>query len=106
MALHKDFPESPYAILDPYLQFSEAQQREIVFKDITTGEVTHTTLLDTGGIADYRSVIGYFAQTMKTYDFVYVDEESFEKYKPTSFRQLVDSFRKYKENSVNQKRLI
>ena len=25
-----------------YRQFSEEQQREIVFKDITTGEVTHT----------------------------------------------------------------
>jgi len=47
-----------------YLQFSEDEQREIVFKDITTGEVTHTTILDTAGIADYRSVIGYFAQTM------------------------------------------
>lgn len=46
------------------LQFSEEEQREIVFKDITTGEVTHTTILDTAGIADYRSVIGYFAQTM------------------------------------------
>jgi type III restriction enzyme len=47
-----------------YLQFSEAQQREIVFKDITTGEVNHTILLDTGGVADYSSVIGYFAQTI------------------------------------------
>ena len=47
-----------------YLQFSEEQQREIVFKDITTGEVTHTTILDTAGIADYRSVIGYFARAM------------------------------------------
>lgn len=47
-----------------YLQFSEAQQREIVFKDITTGEVAHTSILDTAGIADYRSVIGYFAQTI------------------------------------------
>ncbi|MGB8413024.1 MAG: DEAD/DEAH box helicase family protein [Candidatus Binatus sp.] len=47
-----------------YLQFSEEQQREIVFKDITTGEVTHTTILDTAGIADYRSVIGYFAHTI------------------------------------------
>jgi len=34
----------------------------------------------------------------KEYDFVYVDQESFEKYKPTSFRQLVDVFREYKEN--------
>jgi len=47
-----------------YLQFSEEEQREIVFKDITTGEVTHTTILDTAGVADYRSVIGYFGQTI------------------------------------------
>ncbi|CBE68408.1 Type III restriction protein res subunit (fragment) [Candidatus Methylomirabilis oxygeniifera] len=47
-----------------YLQFSEEEQREIVFKDITTGEVTHTTILDTAGVADYSSVIGYFAQTI------------------------------------------
>ncbi len=48
-----------------YQQFSEEEQREIVFKDITTGEITHTTILDTAGVADYRSVIGYFAQTIK-----------------------------------------
>ena len=45
-----------------YIPFSEEEQREIVFKDITTGEIAHTTLLDSAGIADYRSVIGYFAQ--------------------------------------------
>lgn len=48
-----------------YQQFSEDEQREIVFKDIATGEVTHTTILNTAGIADYRSVVGYFAQTLK-----------------------------------------
>ena len=47
-----------------YLQFSEEEQREIVFKDITTGQVSHTTILDTAGVADYRSVIGYFTQTI------------------------------------------
>ncbi|QYY58433.1 DEAD/DEAH box helicase family protein [Dehalococcoides mccartyi] len=47
-----------------YLEFSEEEQREIIFKDITTGEVTHTTILDTAGIIDYRSVIGYFTQTI------------------------------------------
>lgn len=47
-----------------YQQFSEEEQREIVFKDITTDEVTHTTILDTAGIADYRSVLGYFTQTI------------------------------------------
>ncbi|MFZ1935798.1 MAG: hypothetical protein WBL72_14855, partial [Thermoguttaceae bacterium] len=31
------------------------------------------------------------------YDFVFVDQENFEKYKPSSFRQLVDGFRDYKE---------
>lgn len=48
----------------PFKNFSEEEQREIIFKDITTSEVTHTTMLDTAGIADYRSVIGYFAQTL------------------------------------------
>jgi type III restriction enzyme len=47
-----------------YLQFSEEEQREIVFKDITTGNITHTTILDTSGVADYRSVIGYFTQSI------------------------------------------
>ncbi|PLY11750.1 MAG: type III restriction endonuclease subunit R [Sedimenticola sp.] len=47
-----------------YQTFSEEEQREIVFKDITTGEVTHTTILDTAGVADYRSVIGYFAKAV------------------------------------------
>ena len=46
----------------PYRQFSEHEQREIIFKDITTGEVTHSTILDTAGVADYRNVIGYFAR--------------------------------------------
>ena len=48
----------------PYQSFTEDQQREIIFKDLTTGKVTHTTILDTAEVADYRSVIGYFAQTI------------------------------------------
>ena len=67
-----------------YQQFSEEEQREIVFKDITTGEVTHTTILDTAGVADYRSVIGYFAQTIMKelrlvsgYDVLYGKIKSF-----------------------------
>jgi len=47
-----------------YRQFSEEEQREIVFRDVTTGEVAHTTILDTAGVADYRSVVGYFARTI------------------------------------------
>lgn len=48
----------------PFKQFSEAEKREIVFKDITSGEINHTTLLDTDTLTDYRSVIGYFAQVI------------------------------------------
>lgn len=47
-----------------YLQFSEEELREIVFKDIVSGEITHTTVLDTAGLIDASSVIGYFAHTL------------------------------------------
>jgi len=47
-----------------YRHFTEEEQREIVFKDITTGEVAHTTILDSAGVADYRSVLGWFAHTV------------------------------------------
>ena len=67
-----------------YHQFSEEEQREIVFKDITTGTVSHTTILDSAGIADYRSVIGYFAQTVMKdlrlisgYDILYGKTKAF-----------------------------
>ncbi len=48
-----------------YQVFGEAEIREIVFKDMTTGEVTHTTVMDSNGVADYRSVVGYFAETIR-----------------------------------------
>jgi len=47
-----------------YRQFSEEQKREIIFKDITTNDINHITLLDTTAVADYRSVIGYFTKTI------------------------------------------
>ena len=48
-----------------YQEFGEAEIREIVFKDMTTGEVTHTTVMDSNGVADYRSVVGYFVETIR-----------------------------------------
>jgi type III restriction enzyme len=67
-----------------YQEFTEEEQREIVFKDVTTGEVTHTTILDTAGVADYRSVLGYFAHTIMKdlrlvsgYDVLYGKVKSF-----------------------------
>ena len=49
----------------PYRQFSEEERRKIVFKYLlASGEEEHSTFLDPAGVADYRSVIGYFAQTI------------------------------------------
>src|SRR3989344_3606758 len=45
-------------------QFSEEEKREIVFKDITTGEISHKTELDTNFVPNYQSVIGYFTQVI------------------------------------------
>jgi type III restriction enzyme len=48
----------------PYLSYAEDQLREIVFRDISTGAVSHTTVLDPATVVDYRNVLGYFAQTL------------------------------------------
>ena len=47
-----------------YRKYAEEEKREIIFKDITTGEINHATFLDPSGVTDYRSVIGYFAQVI------------------------------------------
>jgi type III restriction enzyme len=103
-----------------YLQFSQEEQREIVFKDIANGEITHTTILDTAGVADYRSVIGYFAQSIMKdlrlvsgYDVLYgkvkafVQEELFDRpveledpntlrnlSEPAATKTLIETFKK------------
>jgi type III restriction enzyme len=67
-----------------YRQFSEEEQREIVFKDITTNEISHTTMLESLNVNDYRSVVGYFAQMIMKdlrlvggYDILYGRIKSF-----------------------------
>ncbi|MCU7858224.1 MAG: DEAD/DEAH box helicase family protein, partial [Candidatus Thiodiazotropha sp. (ex Lucinoma kastoroae)] len=64
--------------------FSDEEKREIVFKDITSGEINHTTLLDSALVADYRSVVGYFSQIIMKdlrlvsgYDVLYGKVKSF-----------------------------
>lgn len=46
-------------------QFTEAEQREIVFRDIHTDEISHTTQLDAGAVGDWRNVVGWFAKSIK-----------------------------------------
>ena len=47
-----------------FQQFSAEEKREIVFRDLTTGEVAHSTVLDSAGVPDYRNALGYFARTL------------------------------------------
>ena len=45
--------------------FSEEEKKQIVFQDITTEEITHTTELDSDFVPSFQSVIGYFAQLIR-----------------------------------------
>ncbi len=47
--------------LVPYQFFGEAERREIVFRDIASGEVSHRTIL-AADIVDSSSVVGYFVR--------------------------------------------
>jgi len=48
----------------PVKQFSAEEQREIVFKDINTDEVSHKTILDTSAPPEPQSAIGFFARAL------------------------------------------
>jgi len=45
-----------------YRTFSEEEQREIVFKYVTSDETHHVVEFDSGGVADHRSALGFFTQ--------------------------------------------
>lgn len=44
--------------------FSEEEQREIVFKDVVEGEMHHTTILNSDVNPNYQSVVGFFTQAV------------------------------------------
>lgn len=50
----------------PVKLFTADELREIVFRDIHKDEVSHTVLLDAAGVADWRNMVGWFAQRIKT----------------------------------------
>jgi len=65
------------------IQFSEEEKREIIFKDITTEEITHKTILD-NIVISHQSVIGYFTQVIMKelrlisgYDILYGQVKTF-----------------------------
>jgi len=48
----------------PVKQFSAEEQREIVFRDMDTGGLSHVTRLDTAVTPTHQSAVGYFARTV------------------------------------------
>lgn len=49
----------------PLRIFTADEQREIVFRNINTGEESHRTKLDGGGVADWRNAVGWFTKSIK-----------------------------------------
>jgi type III restriction enzyme len=48
----------------PLKPFTEEETREIVFKTMLDAEIHHTITLDGTGVADYRSVVAFFARQL------------------------------------------
>ncbi|MDN5751861.1 MAG: DEAD/DEAH box helicase family protein [Nitrosospira sp.] len=48
----------------PVKDFTPEETRQIVFKTMLDAEVDHTIRLDNNGMADYRSVVGFFARQL------------------------------------------
>lgn len=48
----------------PIKPFTPEETREIVFKTMLDAEVDHTIQLDTSGVADFRSVVAFFARQL------------------------------------------
>ena len=49
----------------PLRMFTADEQREVVFRNIHTDEISHVTRLDAGAVADWRNVVGWFAKSIK-----------------------------------------
>jgi type III restriction enzyme len=80
-----------------YREFTEEEQRQIVFRDITTNEITHTTMLEGAFATDYRSVIGHFAQAVlkdlrlyAAYDLLYPKIQEFVESKLFGHKVILD----------------
>ena len=100
---YKNFKDIDLDLLDYevafYKEFSDREKKEIVFRDLTTDEVTHISILEDSFNNDYRSVIAFFTQTILkelriqfVYDLLYPKVQEFIEYKLFGFKvNLTDS---------------
>lgn len=65
---YKNLADLDVAVLEhkrvTYRQFSENEQREIIFRDINTDERSHVTAMDTAFTPNYQNMIGFFARSI------------------------------------------
>jgi type III restriction enzyme len=78
-----------------FKNYTEEQLKDIVFKELTTDQITHTTRLEDIGIGDYSSVVGWFARRIlkelrlfSGYEALYPKVESFVQFE--LFTQQID----------------
>lgn len=94
---YKNFKDIDLESLDyevaSYKEYSDKEKKEIVFRDLTTDEVTHISILEDSFNNDYRNIIAFFAQTILkelriqfVYDLIYPKVQEFIEYKLFGFK--------------------
>ena len=105
MALHPNFPSDPHAILDPAIRWfpADAALRTTSFElefaaflENCAGEIVSYVPHKMARLRQWCEDVNR-AQSNVTYDFVFVEEEEFAKYKPKSFKHLLEGFTTYKD---------
>ena len=99
LAIHfkLDYVNADGNISNYYPDFIVKKSEKEVFIIETKGQEDLDVPLKTARLAQWCEDINR-AQSNVTYDFVFVDEESFDKYSPKTFEELVVNFRQYKED--------
>ena len=86
MPLHTDFPESPHDVIDPSVRWTpDSAQIPLSGMGMLLPPFVQKIREDANAISN-----------KVVYDYVFVDEESFLTYSPTTFQQQLDGFTEYK----------
>ena len=91
-----DYKNADGNISDYYPDFVVKKNENEIFIIETKGREDLDVPLKTQRLKQWCEDINKMQDKVK-YDFIYVDEESFDKYNPSSFEQLERNFREYKE---------
>ena len=93
-----DYVNAEGDISNYYPDFLVKLSDKRIFVVETKGQEDQDVPLKIQRLRQWRDDVNRVQSDVK-YDFVYVDQESFEKYRPDSFRSLAAGFREYKEET-------